>query len=155
MIERLKSIKVKITWRQVATGVLAVSLLVLNFSMRNVIWKQMKIYDTQNTQHEKLALAYHLGGQRGFEYELGMLLRYSPDSSTFLNNTAEAIKGQKEPEGFLRSSMAADREKIKGLRRNRFILSGIIYVILALQLFCNALTWYESHKHVFHKPPPM
>lgn len=147
-----QAIRVKVTKRQIASIILAAALLVLNFTMRNMIWKKMQVYNTQNTQLEKLALAIHVGGQKGIEYEFGILEKYNPAQRDFLNGTSETLKQQKDPEAYLRASMAADRAAIKRLKSRRFILSSLIYLFIGLQALFNARNWYKDNRHLFHKP---
>lgn len=133
------------------TFILAGLLLTLNFTMRNVIWKTMQRYNVDKTRYEKLALANHLSGQTGVKYELKALAKHDPSAADFVDRVSARIKETKDIRQLIRSSMAEDRDNITRLRRNRFVLSGIIYLVLAGQALMTGFYWWKENKHHFQK----
>ncbi len=145
------AIRIKPNKRQVASFILASLLLALNFTMHYGVWKQVRGYNLDKTRYEKLALAYHLGGDTGINYELNNLAKHDPSAADFVSRTSAEIREAKDVRQFIRSSMAADRDKINHLKKNRLILSGVIYFVLACQVLLNARHWWKDNRHHFQK----
>jgi len=141
--------RIKLKKKQVFTLILAALLLALNFTMRYGVWKKVQRYNLDKTRYEKLALAHHLGGEAGIDYELKNLVKHDPSAAGFVRQTSARIKAAKDARLFIKSSIEGDNDKITHLKTNRFILSGIIYIVLACQALLNIRYWWKDNR----RPP--
>ena len=148
-----KAAQIKLRKRQIANFILASLLLVLNFTVRYGVSKEMRHYNADKTRYEKLALAYHLGGQTGIDYELKMMTKHDPKAADFVPQFSARIKEEKDVQLFIRQTMADDRDNISRLKKNRFVLSCIIYLILTGQALLTILSWWKDNRHHFQKVP--
>jgi hypothetical protein len=117
--------------------------------MRYGVWQRMQYYNLEKTRYEKLELAYQLKGREGIDYELKNLLRHNPSAKGFVEKTEAQLKGTKDAAAYLRESNSNDRDQIKRLRSNRFIISSAVYVIVAFQALLGGLLWIKDHRHYF------
>jgi hypothetical protein len=79
----------------VVAFMLAGLLLALNFTMRYGIWKKIQHYNSDKTRYEKLALAYHLGGQTGIDYEFKNLVKYDASAGDFVLQISDSLSAHR------------------------------------------------------------
>ena len=139
--------KIKVKRRQIVGLVLVVAFLSLNGVMRYGIWRRMQYYNLEKTRYEKLDLAYQLKGLQGIDYELKNMVRHNPLAQSFVARAGKQLKEAKDAGICLKAAHARDRHKIDRLRSSRFILSCIIYVLVAFQVLLNLLCWIKDHRH--------
>ena len=125
---------------------LVVALLSLNGVMRYGIWRRMQYYNLEKTRYEKLDLAYQLKSFQGIDYELKNIVRHNPSTQGFVARVGKQLREAKDVGICLKAAHARDRHKINRLQSSRFILSGIIYVLVTFQILLNVLCWIKDHR---------